>query len=430
MSKIDDGWKQLFEKYNIAEAIHKEGLFVISADQIREVREPRLMTKFDTKESLPSVFEKGKIGILPVTRGSYVLGYFNLFEEFPESVPEAKKIIKAGIPDFLETIDIHNITSESNAINVMHVSGILQHFLGEDDVFSTVSGRMGSGEFCFSVAGKKGLHDLKVEHSQLEIDGGFEGPNSFAIIEAKNVVHDDFLIRQLYYPVRLWCSRIKKPVRPVFMVYSNGLFRLLEYEFTDLQLYNSISLARESYYTLEDYSISLRDILDVWKSTSIEPEPDVPFIQANSFEKVISLLEHIEQSPMSTLDIADLFAFKERQSDYYFNACKYLGLSEKKAFSDENGRSVMKVCPTDLGHKIMLMSYKKRQLALCRQIFKHRLFHELFETVLSTGEVPDTHFITSKMFELHVCGQDLIDRRSSSVRSWLFWILNLISEDS
>ncbi len=34
------------------------GGFTSPADQIREVKEPRLMTKFDTRESLPRVFWK------------------------------------------------------------------------------------------------------------------------------------------------------------------------------------------------------------------------------------------------------------------------------------------------------------------------------------------------------------------------------------
>ena len=73
MSLIDDKWRILFDKYRIEREIEKHGRFYITADQIREVKEPRLMTKFDTRESLPRVFGK-KISILPVSRGGYVLG--------------------------------------------------------------------------------------------------------------------------------------------------------------------------------------------------------------------------------------------------------------------------------------------------------------------------------------------------------------------
>ena len=83
MSLIDDKWRILFDKYRIEREIEKHGRFYITADQIREVKEPRLMTKFDTRESLPRVFGK-KISILPVSRGGYVLGVCNGFQVLTE----------------------------------------------------------------------------------------------------------------------------------------------------------------------------------------------------------------------------------------------------------------------------------------------------------------------------------------------------------
>ena len=244
MSLIDEKWEILFEKYSIENEIKKNGLYYITADQIREVKEPRLMTKFDTRESLPGVFGR-KIAILPVTRGKYVLGEFDLYQDFPEPVSDIKQMTGAKIPDYYETIDINDIRSEANAINIMSIAGILDDFLGEASMVQTVSGRMGSGSFGFYVSGwnsegRQSKSYLTVENSQVEIDGGFENPNVFSIIEGKNVVHSNFLIRQLYYPARLWNSKIGKQIRPVFLVYSNNIFRLLEYEFRDINDYNSL----------------------------------------------------------------------------------------------------------------------------------------------------------------------------------------------
>lgn len=427
MSSIDEKWEILFDKYNIENEIEKNGRFYITADQIREVKEPRLMTKFDTRESLPSVFGK-KISILPVTRGKYVLGEFDLYQEFPEMVSDIKQMTSAKIPEFYETIDINDIRSEASAINVMSIAGILEDFLGEENMVQTVSGRMSSGMFGFNVSdynkttaiGDKPY--IIVQNSQVEIDGGFENPNIFSIIEGKNVVHSNFLIRQLYYPTRLWGQKINKPIRPVFMVYSNNIFRLLEYEFTDTRYYNSIRLVQERNYSLEDIEISLEDLHDTWKKTIIKPEPNVTFIQADSFNKVISLVENLNESPMTTGEIAELFGFKERQSDYYYNACKYLGLAEKR--SDEEG---VKVHITGLGKRLLKMKYKERQLEYVRLILEHQIFHELFEVMLHIGDVPDKSCVTAKMRELNVCSENLIDRRSSSVRAWMYWILTLVN---
>lgn len=427
MSLIDEKWEILFEKYNIENEIKKNGLFYITADQIREVKEPRLMTKFDTKESLPSVFGK-KISILPVTRGKYVLGEFDLYQEFPEVVSDIKQMTSAKIPEFYETIDINDIRSEAGAINVMSIAGILDDFLGEENMIQTVSGRMGSGSFEFHVSDYKKstlIGDkpyIIVQNSQVEIDGGFENPNIFSIIEGKNVVHNNFLIRQLYYPTRLWGQKINKPIRPVFMVYSNNIFRLLEYEFTEIRYYNSIRLIQERNYSLEDIEITLEDLHDVWKKTVIKPEPSVTFIQADSFNKVISLVENLNENSMTTGEIAELLGFKERQSDYYFNACKYLGLAEK--CSDEDG---VKVHITGFGRKLLKMKYKERQLEYVRLILEHQIFYELFGIVLQIGEVPDKNCVMGKMKELSVCGDNLIDRRSSSVRGWLYWMLTLVN---
>lgn len=426
MSLIDEKWEILFEKYNIESAIKKNGIFYITADQIREVKEPRLMTKFDTKESLPKVFGN-RIGILPVTRGKYVLGEFELYQDFPEINSDIKQITNAKIPEFYETIDINDIRSEANAINIMGIAGILDDFLGEENMVQTVSGRMSSGDFNFCVDSTSkacvGKKFIRVQNSQVEIDGGFENYNIFSLLEGKNVVHSNFLVRQLYYPMRLWNSKISKPIRPVFMVYSNNIFRLLEYEFTDINSYNSIKLVNERNYSLEDVQIKIEDLIYVWQQTHIVPEPDVTFIQADSFNKVISLVENLNDSPMSSTEIAELFGFRERQSDYYFNACKYLGLAEK--VTDEEG---VKVHISSLGKRLLKMRYKERQLEYVRLILQHQIFNDLFEVMLRTGEIPNKKFIASKMRELKVCGDNLIERRSSSVRGWLYWILTLVNQ--
>ena len=446
MSLIDEKWEILFEKYQIQAEIETNGLFYITADQIREVKEPRLMTKFDTKESLPAVFGK-KIGILPVTRGTYVLGEFELYHDLPEMTSDIKQMASAEIPDYFETIDINDIRSEANAINIMGIAGILDDFLGERGMVQTVSGRMGSGSFGFYIGNQSGQrarlggspdrglcrggqtlrgnetqYFIRVENSQLEIDGGFENPNVFAIIEGKNVVHSNFLIRQLFYPAKLWTSKIKKPIRPVFMVYSNSIFRLLEYEFSDMNHYNSLRLVQEQNYSLEDIDITWEDLQNTWKEVRVKPEPEVTFIQADSFYKVISLVEHLQEGALSPMEIARVFGFNERQSDYYFNACRYLGLAEKCL--DETGK---KVYITPVGKKLLKLKYKERQLQYVRLILEHRIFYELFETMMQTGRIPDKNQIAAKMRELRVCGESLVNRRASSVKSWLYWIFSLVN---
>lgn len=424
MGIIDDKWEDLFNKYDIEYRINKEGLFYITADQIKEFKEPRLMTKFDTAESLPRIF-RNKISILPVTRGKYVLGNFSLYEELPEINHTIKHMTNVIIPDFYQTIDLNNITSEANAINVMGLTGILDDFLNEDNMIQTVSGRMSSGSFDFKVYGKEKIkyNTLSVQNSQIEIDGGFENRNVFALIEGKNVVHSNFLVRQLYYPYRLWKNKISKPIRNIFMIYSNNIFRLLEYEFYELDNYNSARLIQERNYSLEEVDISLEDIISVYKNTRVLSEPNVTFVQADSFSKVISLIEHLNESPLTPSEIAVIFGFEERQSDYYYNACRYLGLAKKQR-DDENK---IRVFITKLGRDLLIMTYKKRQLAYVQLILQHQIFNDIFSTTLDNGEIPDKLFVIQRMRELEVCSEKLIGRRASSVVGWIRWIMNLIN---
>lgn len=302
-------------------------MFEISADQIKEFREPRLMTKFDTKESLPKIFNN--MSILPNSRGTYLIGYFDTYEEFP---PIEREIHHVYFPEYLETIDKDNINSEANAINAICISGILDDFLEDDEFLHTISGKMSSGIFKFNIYDKKFKKyvNINVNNSQIEIDAGFENMNSICLIEAKNIVHDNFIVRQLYYPLRCWKNKVSKPIRTVFMIYSNNIFRLIEYEFTDVNNYNSIRFIKQKNYSFEVVTISLDDLIDIYKNSKSLPEPEgVPFLQANNFNTVISLLELLNEEELTPSEIADKIGFDIRQSDYYFNAARYLGLAEK-----------------------------------------------------------------------------------------------------
>ena len=237
----NEAWKALFDKYKIAEAVAREGVFRIRADQIREFREPRLMAKWDSSDSLPDVLRKQKINILPDSRTSYVLGDFLLYQEIPELTEHVTRMPHVDMPDY-ESIDINNINSEANAIHGLTLSGILDDFLGEGRNAETFNGRMGTGTFDFRVDTVRGVPArIHVENAQCEIDGGFENRSSVVIMEAKNVVHKDFHVRQLYYPYRLWRTKVRKPIRLVFCVYSNMIYRLFEYRFRDPEDYSSIS---------------------------------------------------------------------------------------------------------------------------------------------------------------------------------------------
>lgn len=211
VTKNDAAWKLLFEKFQIIENMEKNGYIEITADDILKTtkREPRLMAKFDHKKNLPKIFSDNGLSILPITRGSYIISGFDAYKSIE---PLHNKITQASLPEYITSINHENITSEATAINCAYVSGILADFLEDEGLKPTVSGRMSSGAFSFYIhsTSKDTPVEVNVINSQVEIDGGYEGIHQLGIIEAKISISDDFLIRQLYYPYRLWVSKIAK----------------------------------------------------------------------------------------------------------------------------------------------------------------------------------------------------------------------------
>lgn len=434
MAKLNtnQAWELIFDDYNVLDKIDAEGKFEIDAKQIKKYREPRLMAKFDCYQNLPTIFKKNKINILPTSRGSYVLGRFKLFQELGDFPTDSLQINKAFVPS-LETVDINNISSEAMAINIMSLSSILSDFLGVEPNYQTISGRMGSGYFSFSVDTYKGNPlNISVENAQIEIDGGFENSESVILLEAKNVFHQDFNVRQLYFPYRTWSNKVNKPIKLIFMVYFNQIYRLLEYEFVDIDNYSSLRFVKERLYSLENTYITFDDLQAVYKNTKVKYTDDMnfntvaPFPQADDFSRIINLLEVLNKKDLSVDEITEIMGFTPRQTDYYYNAGLYLGLFNKYSWIDRDENKIIKVELTDLGRELNKMNYKDRQLKLVSLLLEHRIFNGLFFKALIGNKLPNRNEVIEEMIKYNVCSSGSVaTRRSQTVISWLNWVFSL-----
>ena len=422
ISKNDKAWDQLFSRYRILDQIDQCGFFEISARQINEYREARLMTKFDHSINLPKIFSSNNLAILPISRGSYIISRFIAYKEIEQIVGE---VTRATFPEYIESIDYDNITSEATAINCAYVSDIFADFFEDDELMPTVSGRMSSASFSFNIKNTVSNANMviNVANSQLEIDGGYEGIRQLAIIEAKNYLSDDFLVRQLYYPYRLWSNKVSKKITPVFLVYTNGIFNLYEYAFNDPNSYNSLFLVKKKKYSIEAIDITLDDIIDVFDRVNLVEEPKIAFPQADNFERIINLCELLLQGDMSRDDITLNYAFEPRQTNYYTDAGRYLGLINKRK---EDGKVVFSL--TSEGQKIIQSKYKIRQLKFVEVILRHRVFAETLRLYLQLSEIPSRSQITNIMKQCNpfqVEAESTFYRRASTVASWINWILDL-----
>ena len=201
---------------------------------------------------------------------------------------------------------------------------------------------------------------------------------------------------------------------------------MYQYQFDDVNNYNSLRLVKQKNYTISQ-EITLHDIEDVIESTSIEPEPAIAFPQANSMLRIINLMELLSEKSLSKQDITNEYAFDERQTNYYTDAGRYLGLIDK--VRDQSGKIVFYL--TNLGVHIMGLEYRERQLAIVRQILKHKAFNETLKTHLRCGEMPDCQTIMKIMKDSNlykVESDSTFARRSSTVMRWIEWILNIIEE--
>lgn len=421
-SKNDIAWEAIFEEYRILDRLAKNDRVSISSMEINEFREARLMTKFDHRSQLPELFVEHKLSILPTSRGTYEIGAFETFCDFNK---EDVEIVPVNFPTFLESIDYKDITSESIAINCAFISKILHDFTGEENLFPTVSGRMSSSLFDFAINSRQKTFRINVENSQIEIDGGFEGDNSLNLIEAKNYISDDFLIRQLYYPYRLWSDKIVKRVRPIFLTYSNGIFDLREYEFTNPELYNSIRLLQHKKYALQERDINIENIQNILDNVQVTKEPELPFPQADSFERVINLCELLKQKGfISKEDITHNYDFDHRQTDYYSNAAKYLGLIEGRCENQQIGCTL-----TQDGIRIFNLPIVERQLEFVRLILSRAAFKNTLKLYFDKGDVPTKDEVIEIMKDArlyNIDSEQTYRRRASTVISWINWILELI----
>ncbi|NLJ72867.1 MAG: transcriptional regulator [Syntrophomonadaceae bacterium] len=421
-TKNNKAWKELFDKYNILNNIEKNAIFEIASEQINEFREARLMTKFDHKKNLPKIFTDNQLSILPITRGSYLISHFEAYKNFEEINSD---VIRFPFPTHIESIDFENITSEATALNCAYVSGILADFMGDEEILPTVSGRMSSNSFNFNIMNTRTKTNVSVNvaNSQIEIDGGYEGLETLALIEAKNSISDDFLVRQLYYPYRLWSNSISKKVKSLFLTYSNGIFSFYEYDFGEPNNYNSLILLKQKNYSIEQTEISLEDIIQVFQQIKLIVEPKIPFPQADNFKRVINLCELLNENDFTREEITTNYDFDPRQTNYYTDAGRYLGLIQKRT---ENRQIIFSL--TDEGQRLFRLKYKPRQLKFMELILKHKAFNQVFKKCITDGEMPGKREIVEIMKNsnlYNVKSEDTFYRRASSIVAWIDWILGL-----
>lgn len=418
----DRVWIQLCNEHRILNEIEKNGFFEITAKDIKKIHEPRLVTKFDHRENLPKIFKEEQLSILPITRGKYIIGQFDAYKNITyDSSIKPKSIIFSSE---YETINPNNITSESAALLCAYSSGMIDDIAQERTLF-TATGRRSTGQFQFNIENKSnGQQCISVKNSQCEIDAGFEGKSKFLLFEAKNEKVENFIVRQLYYPYRLWENIINKEIVPIFSTYSNGIFDFFIFAFEDINDYGSIQLLKQHKFIINPESLFLSDIHDVFsKLQTFQKEPkDIPFPQADSFERVLDLLGILANDDLSQDEVTSQYSFTLRQTEYYTSACRYLGLVDKYVEEISNER---KFTLTKTARNILNKSHRERKLQLIENMIKFKVFYLSLNFYFTNLKLPANSQIEQFIIDSGIdLSSSTVQRRAITVQSWLKWILN------
>lgn len=158
------------------------------------------------------------------------------------------------------------------------------------------------------------------------------------------------------------------------------------------------------------------------------PEPKgIPFPQADSFTRLVDILVQIYgANELQQEDITTKQAFDLRQTQYYTNAARYLGLAERHYNRDLGVTYTL----TPEGKRIMALKIpQQRNLALVKAALKHRVFNKTLRLYLAQAKRPTVEQVVNIMraakLDLDRDGTTTIRRRAQSVLAWIDWIILL-----
>ncbi|MCD8488772.1 MAG: hypothetical protein LRZ84_19035 [Desertifilum sp.] len=239
---------------------------------------------------------------------------------------------------------------------------------------------------------------------------------------------NDFLIRQLYYPFRLWSEKLpNKKVVPILMIYSFDIFKFYIYEFSDIKDYSSMRLVETKSYAIAPEEINQIDVSNIFTNTPVVPEDtEIPFPQANNFVRLVDLMSLLFDRDLTQDDVTENYQFNIRQTSYYVNAGRYLGLIEKYK---NPLTGYLTFALTEEGKNILTKRPKLKYLELIKKILEHQVFKEAFRLTIKNGEIPDKQMIYTILIKHNDnLNKKTLERRASTVRSWIKWIWEQIQD--
>lgn len=403
---LDDVWTRIFKHYGIPSHVAKHGYLEITAKELKQFHEPRLLCKIDFEEKRPTAFKKSGLSILATKNGLYKIAPTNPFFKISLTKLASKKIIEKTLPLFISTIDPDNISSESQALDAAAASGILDDYIGEKTAL-TIRGRRRSSAFSFSLSTNSNPMKYDIEGVQIEIDGGYEGAKSLLLVEAKNSVSKSMNLRQVLYPQIHFEKEVSKIVKSTVLFYDRSV-RVFNF----IPLLFSGSTVSPDYKNVKRYRLkSIKPTHDDKNKLNNFLKSDVqltnnsaPFPQANDITKVLSAFDKIcEKSPIHRDEVYEDLAVPVvgRQYKYYNDVLVWMGLIT-------DTKSVVEL--TERGESLSNLEEINKLRAFEKIIFSDPLAKEM-------AQVPANE-LTSKLLSSYGLSGSTPARRQSTIKSW------------
>lgn len=252
----DISWKKIWDDKGLDKHDFSKSPVTITAEEIKrscqnftEVhdKEVRILCKQDKREDRPKIFRDNGLFLLPKKNGSYYIIKGEGYVDVPN--------ITTPIKDYHKQLDFELESSKVGDSEMQHLdyayaNSLIRTFMNDPSLVLTIRGRKYTPQFRFKVNG----FDIETQSVQTEVDAGYEGKKQIVLIEAKNSSNTTEIIRQLYYPFRQWSENTTKKVVPVFfekrVVNNEDLYYIWEYEFTDINDYNSIKLVKSERFRI------------------------------------------------------------------------------------------------------------------------------------------------------------------------------------
>ncbi len=248
----DNSWNAIFDKYDIHQHNFNREPYIITAEQIKRAtahfkktneKEVRILCKQDSREKRPRVFVEKGLFLLPVKNGKYAIIKGEGYIDIPE-IKKTAKIYTSKLGFHLDTSKVGN--SEMQHLDFAYAASLIRTFLNDETLVLTIRGRKYTPKFSFRV----GKHQITVESVQTEVDAGYEGKEQVVLVEAKNSRTNNTIIRQLFYPFRQWSHYTNKKVRTLFFEKRGDYYSLWQFDFDDIDDYNSIWLTKSCRYEI------------------------------------------------------------------------------------------------------------------------------------------------------------------------------------